>query len=212
MLQLELVTLLVLLLAQGCMGLLPFKQVRRTFGAVHAAEGDGGSGAGAFVRMDEALNAGRETLPPAIIVANVDSLLTDYHFETLDEILFTVSQGQNLPVLILGEQDASTSLRQLLTPKILRARDHELPQSNLSKSKTASDPVACILFSPGIERSSVSAAISGIRSWDAPSGGRFPRRIAFAIAVPNALDKRIDQLVAEITNDYEEQRRAERAA
>jgi hypothetical protein len=158
-----------------------------------------------FVKLDSDSNA--NISPPALLVCNSGDILSEYHLETLDDIvLAAVSSLAPVPVLLLGQDDRKSTLRKLLLdPAVLESRDHLLPSRPMIGPKKP----ACILFS-GCDRSSISATIQGIRSWNPPgsdSGSSFPE-IAFAMVVPNALDKPLELLIKEILNDYSENNKA----
>jgi len=154
-----------------------------------------------FIKLDSDSNA--KISPPALVVCNSGDILSEYHLETLDDIVLSgVSSLEPVPVLLLGQDDCKSTLRKLLLdPGVLESRDHVLPSRPMLATKLKQP--ACILFS-GCDRSSISATIQGIRSWNPPGGSSFPKAIAFAMVVPNALDKPLELLIQEIVNDYSE--------
>lgn len=193
------ILLLVLGLFRIGLGLTTFSCEAKTKRPFSLSTSSGG-GDGKFIRMET--NSALTLSPPCLIVCNTGNKLSEYHLETIDDILFALV-GRPLPVLIAGRNDATVSLRQLLlTPSNVETRDHAIPSQYL-----LSQGPPAILFS-GLERSTISAAISGIKSWSPPNAqspttSPFPP-IAFAMVVSAALEKPLLQLFGEIQGDYAE--------
>ena len=159
-----------------------------------AVVGDGGK----FEKMDDILKKPQTPLPACVLIANANNAMSEYHFETLDDIISALSL--EVPVVILGAEHARVTPRSLLLPatsgKFL-ALDHVLP-----KVAMARDAPCCMLFS-GLPRDAMRAIIFGIKQWDSPDNGKFPPT-AFAMVVENALDTPLAALFEDISRDWKE--------
>ena len=136
------------------------------------------------------------SFPRCVILARGSSL-TSSHLDTLDDVLsITVPSTEQMPVLILNGGDKTKTMREAL--KEVKERDHELPEREYDDLVIPSIPV--ILFS-GTNRKETMATIRALKSWDAPTSGKFPK-CAYAVCVEPALDKTFEQLFDEIQRDF----------
>lgn len=154
----------------------------------------------AFERMDDAELSGSQ--PKCIVVANSNNMLDSWHFETLDEILdAAVGGGLQIPVVILGADDvARETPRSLIDDGKYLAKDHVLPSRPLRYSR---NDVPCVVLMSGLSRSAMRLIISGLKQWDSPERGPFPK-LAFAMVVENSKDTKFSELLENIMNDWRE--------
>lgn len=130
-------------------------------------------------------SAPRSFGPPCVIVGGCnegDLVRLDSALDAVDD------RGEsNIPVVVLSEGDADTSLSAILDVRM--ERDHSLPSMPLRLNRLF------LLFS-GMDISTVKS----VTRMTVDLGGRRP---ALALAVPNAMEKRIDELTAEVLADYD---------
>ena len=75
----------------------------------------------------------------------------------IDDVLETVFPATSIPVIVLGEADMRSSLKDLIHPDFLRQRDHELP------AKEAQLKLPLVLLS-GLAADTVQLCLSGLRA------------------------------------------------
>ena len=132
--------------------------------------------------------------PRAVVLAGFRD---EKHFEILDDIIETVL-GYLPPIVVLGKDDLSLNLQQLLMKPVvpLEIRDHVLPDV------AANVEIPIVLFS-GLDRAFIRTIIGGIKEGNGPDSGSLPK-CCFAIAVMPALNKPLQHLFEEITEDFKE--------
>jgi hypothetical protein len=142
-----------------------------------------------FRRYSWILNSGSDDkliISQAIVLIGFQQ---DFNYERFDDLL-QLSIGHVPPVIITEKSLLNLKLKDLVCSdsSILQDLDHIIPQYPLTRSI----PVCLIA---GYDRSNV---LQLIRSY---KNDKFFPLCAFAVAVIPALNKTLDQLVNEITND-----------
>jgi len=163
-----------------------------------------------LMMMSSNSNAGGAPFgPTAVVVMPSVALLSNNaeKLEVLDDILSAVLDGFSPPVIILDAQEARTlTLQKLLFEndgELYKAKDHLVPEASKVDVNTKT---AVVLFS-GFTREDIRSSIAAIKSWQGPSSGSFPP-LAFALAVPPAVNKPLNELFSEILRDFAEEKQA----
>jgi len=155
---------------------------------------------GSFIALSEA--ASDAATPLALILGGFN----EQELSAIDDVSESLMPGSRVSsVVVLDEADRQRDLSSLLRQPALDERDHELPKNPMAIE------IPLVLFS-GFTSTEVRNMMAGIRQTFAArfgyrsQGGDIAmqgREIVFAIAVRNALEKRIDALYSEVVGDYE---------